>query len=201
MSIDAWDRWAIRAWHEGWHPEALDAIAPWWRERSTWIPLYVALLAWIIYRGRLWGFYRALAIGIAAGIADFTSASILKPLFGRLRPCNLAGLKEHLDLLTGCGSGLSFPSTHATNHFALAVSISLIVFANSGLSQRSSRLLRYTIVAWALSIAVAQVYVGRHYPSDVLAGAGLGALVGWLVALAFRELESHFRKTSPTAHA
>ncbi len=195
MTIDAWDRWAIVAWHQGWHPEALDAIAPWWRERSTWIPLYVALLLWLVYRERLWGFFKILAVGLAVGLADFSSAGIIKPLLGRIRPCNLVGLREQLDLLTGCGAGLSFPSAHAANHFAIAVSLSLLVFSRKLMSKTPSRVSRALLVLWASSIALAQVYVGRHYPSDVLAGAGLGALLGWLVALLFFKLEALFRKT------
>lgn len=199
--IDAWDRWAIQAWHEGWHPAALDAIAPWWRDRNTWIPLYAVLLVWLVYRQRRWGFYRALAIATAVGLADLTSARLLKPLFGRIRPCNLDGLKEHLDLLTGCGSGLSFPSNHATNHFAFAVAVSLLAFSPEFLGPRWRPLLKVLLVLWATSIALAQVYVGRHYPSDVLAGAGLGALIGWLIAKIFAALETRFRKTSHVTHA
>ncbi len=188
MSIDAWDKWAVRAWHEGWHPAALDAVAPMWREKSTWVPLYVALLAWLLWRDRWWGFYNALAAGVGVGLADFTSASVIKPLVGRVRPCNLAGLRDHLDLLTGCGPGESFPSAHAANHFALAVVLGVTCFAERPLLKGSSLL-------WALSIAVGQVYVGRHYPSDVVAGAALGALIGYLVGRLFLYLQARFRKT------
>lgn len=192
VSIDAWDKWAIQAWHEGWHPAALDAIAPLWREKSTWLPLYVALLAWLLYRDRLWGFYNALAAGLAVGLADFTSAGIIKPLVGRLRPCNLVGLREHLDLLTGCGPGESFPSAHAANHFALATVLCLTCFAERPL-------LRGVSIGWAASIAIAQVYVGRHYPSDIVVGGALGALLGYLVAQLYRWLRARYRKTSPAS--
>lgn len=191
VSIDSWDKWAIQAWHEGWHPAAIDAVAPLWREKSTWIPLYIVLITWLLWRKRLWGFYNALAGGIAVGLADFTSAGLIKPLVGRLRPCNLEGLREHLDLLTGCGSGLSFPSAHAANHFALAVFMGMTCFAERPW-------LKWLAVLWAASIAVAQVYVGRHYPSDVLAGAGLGAMLGAIIAMIYNYLEARFRKIQVT---
>ena len=199
--IDTWDRWAIRAWHEGWHPAALDAIAPLWREKSTWLPFYVALLAWLLWRDRLRGLALALAVGVAAGLADFISAGVLKGAFGRLRPCNTEGLREHLDLLTGCGPGLSFPSAHATNHFALAIALGLLVFTPRRVGRKGARVWWWVLLAWAASIALAQVYVGRHYPTDVLAGAVLGSIIGWGVASAFTRADSRFRKTAPAPDA
>ena len=176
-AIDSLDRLLIAAWHEGWHPAALDAVAPWWREKSTWLPLYVALLAWLLWRFRWRGLALAAVAGATVGLADFLAAGVLKPLAGRLRPCNTAGLAERLDLLTGCGPGLSMPSAHATNHFALAVFLGVTCFAER-------RLARWAALAWAASIALGQVYVGRHYFTDVLVGAALGALLGWLVGRA-----------------
>lgn len=187
MNIDAWDKWAVRAWHEGWHPAALDAVAPLWRERSTWIPLYAVLLVWLLWRERWWGLLTAAAAGLSVGLANLTSAGIIKPLVGRVRPCNLVGLREHLDLLTGCGPGQSFPSAHAANHFALATVLCFTCFAGRPL-------LRWVSVLWATSIAVGQVYVGRHYPSDVIVGAALGAMIGYLVARLFLVLRIRFRK-------
>ena len=187
MDIDAWDKYIVRAWHEGWHPETLDRIVPWWREKETWFPLYGLLLVWLVWRGRWWGLATALAAGVAVGLADFTSAGIIKPIVGRLRPCNLAGLREHLDLLTGCGPGKSFPSAHAANHFALAVVLGVTCFAERPL-------LKWLGVLWAASIAIGQVYVGRHYPSDILFGAGLGALLGYGVARGYLNLERRYRQ-------
>lgn len=185
MSIAEWDQYLIRAWHEGWHPEVLDAVVPLWREKSTWIPLYVALVAWLFWRKRLWGLANAAAIAIAVGLGDLTSAGLLKPLFGRLRPCNLPGLREHLDLLTGCGPGLSLPSAHATNHFALAVALGVTCFAERPLP-------KWLALLWAGSIAVGQVYVGRHYLTDILMGAGLGTLIGWAVGRGYAATEAHY---------
>ena len=180
-AIDSLDKAVIVAWHQGFHPAALDAVAPWWREKETWLPLYVALAAWLVWHQRWRGLFVAMAGGATVGLADYLSAGVFKKLIGRVRPCNLEGVKEHLDLLTGCGSGLSFPSAHAANHFALAVFLSVVCFAER-------RLIKWALVLWAASIAVGQVYVGRHYFSDIFAGAGLGALVGLGGALLFLRL-------------
>jgi undecaprenyl-diphosphatase len=82
-------------------------------------------------------------------------------------------------LLVQCGSGYSFPSTHATNHFAFAL------FMIGTLAQRY-RWIVAPLIIWAAAIAYAQVYVGVHYPFDVLCGALLGSSIGIFVARVFR---------------
>lgn len=172
--VDSLDRAFIAAWHasEQWHPPLADATVPWLREKRNWVPLYVGLLAWLVYLWRWRGLALAAAAGACVGLADYLAAGVLKYVFGRLRPCNTVGLRERLDLLTGCGSGLSFPSAHATNHFALATFLAVTCFADRPVA-------KFVGIAWAASIALAQVYVGRHYVSDILAGGLLGTGLGW----------------------
>lgn len=174
-TIDSLDKALILAWHQGWHPETLDAILPWWRDQDNWIPVYVALIAWLVWKQKLKGLYLALIASATVGISNTVAAEIIKPLVGRIRPCNTEGLLEKLDLLTGCGPGLAFPSAHAANHFALAIFLGLTCFA-----ERPGW--KWATVAWALIISLAQVYVGRHYFTDIIAGAGIGSLVGLLGA-------------------
>ena len=191
MTIDSLDKVIIAAWHQGYHPEYLDAIAPWWRQKETWLPFYLLLIGWLVWRQRWRGLGIAAAGGATVGLADYLSAGVIKKLVGRIRPCNLDGLKDQLDLLTGCGSGLSFPSAHAANHFALAVFLSVVCFAER-------RYIKWALLLWAASIAIGQVYVGRHYFTDIFAGAGLGTLLGWLGGSAFLRLSP---KPVATKHA
>lgn len=177
ISIDSLDRRLIAGWHEGWHPATLDVVAPWWRDKSTWILLYVGLVVWMLWRERWLGLLYAAGAGAAVGLADYTAAGIIKPLVARLRPCRTLGLVEHLDVLIGCGSGYSFPSAHAANHFALATFLAVTFFAERPVWRALAFL-------WALSIALAQVYVGVHFPTDILAGAGIGSLLGALLGYA-----------------
>lgn len=135
----------------------------------------MALIAWLVWKQKLKGLYLALIAGATVGISNTVAAEIIKPLVGRIRPCNTEGLLEKLDLLTGCGPGLAFPSAHAANHFALAIFLGLTCFA-----ERPGW--KWATVAWALIISLAQVYVGRHYFTDIIAGAGIGSLVGLLGA-------------------
>lgn len=171
------------------HNGVLDWLMPIWREKSTWIPLYVALAAFVGYKYRLQGLYLLLALALAVGLADTVSSKIIKPSVHRLRPCNDPALKDEVQLLVHCGSGYSFTSSHASNHFAVAAFLSLTL----GLHYRRIRLPLYL---WAASIALGQVYVGVHYPLDIFIGAILGIIIGNIVAKTYLRLfKSPFLQT------
>jgi undecaprenyl-diphosphatase len=163
----------------------LDALAPYWREKTTWIPLYLVGVGWLGYRYRWRAVPYLLGIGLAVLIADQLSASVIKPAVERLRPCRDSSLLEPARVLVGCGGGYSFPSAHATNHFAVAVFIFLTWARQWGAW-------RYLLLVWAASIALGQVYVGVHYPLDITAGALLGAGIGWGVSKLYRLLPPRY---------
>ena len=149
----------------------LDVVLPFLREAHNWIPLYIFLGIYLIYKYKLEAIKYALYIVIAFALADFISAGIIKPYIARLRPCH--SLTLHARLVLGhCGGKWSFPSTHATNHISIALSI---VFANIF----TKKWINYIWIFWALSIGFAQIYVGVHYPSDVVAGFILGTLIAY----------------------
>ena len=112
------------------------------------------------------------------------SSKIIKKSVQRTRPCNdISRLSEQgheVKLLVPCGSGYSFPSSHATNHFAVAVFV-IFTFANR------KKWLKWGLIAWASSIALGQVYVGVHYPLDVLCGGLLGSFIGWGLAFFYKK--------------
>lgn len=158
----------------------LDFLCPLLRNPKTWIPLYLFLALFIPYRYGKKGFFWCLGFIVTFGIGDYTSASIIKPLIKRIRPCNDANLQSILHHLVDCGSGYSFPSAHATNHFALAWFMMLTI-------GQIYRWIKLPAILWAISVAYAQVYVGVHYPGDVLAGAILGAIIGCFTANLFNK--------------
>ena len=150
----------------------LDGLLPYWRDKLFWIPLYFLLVIFIIknFRNKSWWIIGGLLLTV--GIADITSSHLIKNQFERIRPCNQVGFKETAHLLVPCGSGYSFTSSHATNHFALAFFLILTV-------GKRWRWIRLPLFLWACSIALAQVYVGVHYPLDVVAGSLLGILISY----------------------
>ncbi|MEM1325859.1 MAG: phosphatase PAP2 family protein [Bacteroidota bacterium] len=156
----------------------LDAIMPYWREKTTWIPLYIVI---IVFAFRQWSWKVALSfllfIAATVGIADQVSSQWIKKSVERTRPCKAEALAEDIHLLIPCGSGYSFTSSHATNHFAVGIFIMLTLLKNKSW--------RWLMLAWAGSIALGQVYVGVHYPLDIFVGGVIGSLIGYGMVLGF----------------
>lgn len=158
-----------------WRNDLLDAAMPFFRNQWTWAPLYLFLLVYMLrnfgWNGITWCLF---FIGTFA-IADQISAHFLKEIFQRTRPCNNQNLKEIVHNIVPCGSGYSFPSSHASNHFALGV------FAAVTLRRYIKGVWTMAMI-WAGAVSYAQVYVGVHFPMDVICGGLLGAVIGRLTA-------------------
>lgn len=159
-----------------------DAVMPWLRSPKNWIPLYIFIIGFCIYKFKKLGIVIALMIAMSAGIADFTSASLVKPLVHRIRPCRDPAVSKTDEERIGCGLGYSFPSTHATDHFAMAFFMIMLFY-------KRWRWIWLWAILWAGSISFAQVYVGVHFPIDIFCGALYGCLVGWLVSLLFWNMQ------------
>jgi membrane-associated phospholipid phosphatase len=159
--------------HVGW----FDRLAPYWRSAYFWLPLYTFFISYLFtnFDKKQVAMY-LLALGLTVGTADVFSSRIIKNSVARLRPCNDESIKPKVKLLVHCGVGYSFTSSHATNHFAVAVFL-IFTFVNR------RKWLIYLLLAWAASISFGQIYVGVHYPLDVLCGAILGSYIGYLGAL------------------
>jgi membrane-associated phospholipid phosphatase len=149
----------------------LDTVMPVLREPLTWIPLYAFVLYYAIRKGknRAWLFILLGLLTVAC--TDSVASWILKPLFHRLRPCHEPALQSIIRDLAGCGGMYSMPSNHAANHFGLAA------FWYGSIRVMTGKKWGWLWI-WALLICYAQVYVGKHYPFDILAGALLGCLAG-----------------------
>ncbi|HTR82385.1 MAG TPA: phosphatase PAP2 family protein [Bacteroidota bacterium] len=125
----------------------------------------VALLwAWMMIRGGKNGRTAGILLVLAIAASDQLSSAVIKHLVGRIRPCHVL---QGVRLLVDCGSGLSFPSSHAVNNFAGATILS-----------HYYRKYRWGWFSIASVIAFSRPYIGVHYPSDILGGA----IIGWAVA-------------------
>ena len=151
-----------------------DWVLPIMRNKLTWIPVYIGIVAYIVRSKKRW-LWMLLFLFIGVGISDYTSSSIIKKSVERVRPCNTEGLAvmERVH----CGGGYSFTSSHAANHFFISCYLALVVF----LTSRA----RWMLMAWAGIVSISQVYVGVHYPLDVLSGGLLGAIIAYVMYLAY----------------
>ncbi|MDB5138912.1 MAG: superfamily protein [Mucilaginibacter sp.] len=166
-----------------------DWIMPWLRNPKFWIPLYLFIIIFCIWKYKKQGIIIIVLMALSAGFADFTSASIIKPLVKRARPCRDVLVSKTDIERVDCGTGYSFPSTHATDHFAMALFMILLFY-------KKWPWIWLWGILWAGTISFAQVYVGVHFPIDVFCGAIYGSLVGWLFAFLFSKLQPQGLKTS-----
>lgn len=170
--ISQLDTWLFLKINTEWTNSFLDSIYPWYREANAWVPLYLFLVVFSIQnfgkRALVWiGF-----IILTLILTDQISSHILKPFFERPRPCRDEVLMSEARLiLNNCSGGYSFPSSHATNHFGFSMFVFLTLLP-------VAKKWRYLFFVWAATICYGQVYVGVHYPVDVLCGSLLGCLIG-----------------------
>ena len=162
------------------HTPALDALMVFASNRLVWFPAYALLLGWLIYtfRHRAW-LLLPLLLG-TVGLADSITSRLFKPFFARPRPCHNGHLVGLLHLPDGCGGMFGFLSSHAANSVALTVFLALVLPAGR------FRALKWGVAAWALLLSYSRVYLAAHYPTDVLGGALIGALLAWLAATLFQ---------------
>ena len=171
-----WDRSAFETINSGTANSFFDWLMPNLRTPLFWLPVYAFFIAFMIYNYKIKGLYMVLGALATFIISDQLSAHFLKFVFARDRPCRDPYLIDHVRMLVTCGPGYSMPSSHATNHFA--ISLYLI-----SLFKGKIKWISLICITWAASVCYAQVYVGVHFPMDVIFGGILGSLIGAFMGL------------------
>ncbi|MEI7581570.1 phosphatase PAP2 family protein [Runella sp.] len=164
----------------GLHTPWADTFMYWVTQRNTWIPLYALLIIWLIwqYKQRAAGMIASLFLTIV--VADQTASTLLKPNIQRLRPCHVTYLQNKVHLVVeSCGGMYGFASSHAANSFGLAMAVWLVCRAAGRFSNRHKKYLWF-FFPWAAVVSYSRIYVGVHYPFDVLAGALIGCGAAYL---------------------
>jgi undecaprenyl-diphosphatase len=167
-----WDQYAFEKINSGLANPVFDELMPFLRNSLNWAPLYLFLLVFVLMNYRIKGLWWVVMFLVTVALTDMTGTYVFKHGFERLRPCSDPGFLDHVRLVVKeCSRGFSFISNHAANHFGMAAFF-FVTFRH--------RFPKWAWVAllWAGVISFAQVYVGVHYPGDILCGALLGLAFG-----------------------
>jgi undecaprenyl-diphosphatase len=142
------------------------------------IILVIILWLWLMIKGGRTGRTAGILLVLTVACTDQLSSTIVKHLVHRLRPCHvLAGVR----LLVGCGSGYSFPSSHAVNNFGGATILSHFY-----------RKYKWGWFSFATLVALSRPYVGVHYPSDIVGGAIIGFCCAMIIIYCWQSVERKF---------
>ena len=169
----------------GLHDMFQDAL--WWMVSAKWSSLLLVLaLIWILlHQNRRHALLVLAMIAIAILIADQVSSGLIKHLVERLRPTHAPSLGDAVHIVNGYRGGMyGFVSSHAANSFAVATFIALLM---------RHRLVTCSLFAWAALQCYSRVYLGVHYPGDILGGIVVGVLAGVVVSYLMRWIQRRWR--------
>jgi undecaprenyl-diphosphatase len=174
--------------NHSWANPFFDVFFPWITKLKHFLPVLVPLILVLVTLGRRRGRLCVLTLGLSIAVSDPLTVRVLQPSFERVRPC--VALSD-TRLLVSRKKSPSFPSAHAVN-----------VFAAAAVLWRFYRRSLWASLPLAVLVALSRVYVGVHYPLDILAGAILGWVVGLLVERAVREVSARLdRRVVPESLA
>ena len=157
----------------------LDFVMYWATNGLIWLPVYIILLYLVIKVYRRETLFVLIFTALLITLTDQMSVHLFKEVFMRLRPCHEPSLAGMVHTMYGkCGGDYGFVSSHAANFFGIAVFMGLI------LRKHFKRILLFLCI-WAALISYSRIYLGVHYPGDILCGALLGAATGTAVYTAF----------------
>ncbi|MCC6818380.1 MAG: phosphatase PAP2 family protein [Bacteroidia bacterium] len=159
--------------NQNWTNSVMDFLMFNFSEKLFWIPLYVVLVLLIVRSNGKKSIAILFFLGLSVLFSDRLTSGVMKPYFKRIRPCHVTELNPRIIEGVNCSDTGSMASSHAANHFAIALFMILL----AGLKQ--SKLNRVFWISWAFLVAYSRVYLGVHYPSDVLVGGVIGALIGF----------------------
>ncbi len=160
------------------HSPLFDSAMWWISYKYTWIPLYLSILIYLIIKQKKKALISILLLILAIVLADQISVHAFKNVFLRYRPTHNLDIGHLVHIVNDYRGGTyGFVSSHAANSFAFAVLSALII-------QR--KYISYLLILWAVVISYSRIYLGVHYPGDILGGAILGTCIAVFLNLFYR---------------
>lgn len=169
---------ALFLWLNGQHTPFWDGVMAAVTYKFTWVPLYVLMVysLYVRFGPKALGYF--LCIVVVVILADKIASGLFKPYFMRPRPCHDPVIGSLVYSLVGCGGKYGFVSSHAATGFGIAFSFNLL----------SGSRIKWApwFYVWAIVYSYSRIYVGVHYPLDILVGGLVGVLSAFLVVAIYR---------------
>lgn len=176
LAFPAWDTSGVLALQKL-HAPLPDLLMTWVSGTWIWVPFY----AFLLYHYYKWldlkVIWLLVFVALMVTVTDQFTSAFMKPYFLRLRPCHEPALAPILHLPDGCGGTYGFASSHAANTFGLA-SFSWFLFRKAHNSVA-------WLWLWSAVVSLSRVYLGKHYPLDIAAGAAVGIVTGFALQWLF----------------
>ena len=158
------------------HNPFWDQIMLFLSEKEVWFPFYAALIFAVIWQFKKLSWILILSVVLAIGASDFVTSGIMKPAFERYRPSRNEAIMDKVHIVNNYRGGrYGFASSHAANTFAMATFFFLL--------WRPRTKWVWLFFLWAFLVSYSRIYLGVHYPGDILIGGIIGCIFGWLFFL------------------
>ena len=164
-------------WINQHHCTVADYVLYAFTQHWSWMVMIVLFFAVAVVKApeKRWWWLLVAGIALCFLLADRITVMCFKDVFQRLRPCHaLPDVRMIFGM--GCGGQYGFVSGHAANSFAVAMFFALWC-------RKHVKAMPYVAFGWAAIVSYSRPYLGKHYPGDIICGALLGLLIGWLVYL------------------